>query len=451
MSQAQLVSGAKLDRFRLDHLLGKGSFGQVWLAVDEGDHGFRKQVALKVMSRTATDEAVEFLMREARINAALRHPNIVDCYGVMELEEACFIVMEFVEGETLAAMWRDLEFIGVPFPRSVILDVGIAVCEALHHAWSASDTDGRVLHIVHRDLKPANIMLSQRGQLKVADFGIAKLAEEGTLTRTGKVKGTPCYLAPELWTGGRNFTPAVDLWALGVILWEMCTLQRFFGKATVGKIFDLMCKRQPADEAMEVRDHFPALEPIIARLLQRDPDVRPQDPLTIAEELRRMRQELPPSGELVQFVRLVRAGRLEPDARAGSLLALPAIPSDASDWMPLVEILSADDGSPTTPKDSEGITTTRQLGPVDVPSLDDADFSLDDTDSNPDLDTESGDADPSRAEEDVPSASSPTIEGNKRSIPQSKQRGLDSRLSLLIIAILSLAVILLLLERVGIL
>ena len=349
---SEFEPGECLDRFRLEKLLGAGAFGEVWLAMDEGEHGFRKRVALKILARNQSARRVEALLREARICGALNHPNVVDVSGVVKVERCSFIIMEYVDGETLSAMWRDLEYLGLRFPRAIIVDVGIAVAEALYHGWKAVDAEGQSLKIVHRDLKPANIMVSDRGIVKVADFGIAKVAPDHNVTRQGKLKGTPSYMAPELWSGTRDFRPAIDLWSLGVILWEMCTGRRFFGRASIAEIFDLVTRRHPGDEIEDVRGYFPELVPILAKLLQRDPDLRYQDGLVLARDLRNIRHQLGPAGDLLQFNRLLRAGRLDPSERDGSLAVLPALPPDAEDWEALMAVASGEE-MPMAPWDED--------------------------------------------------------------------------------------------------
>lgn len=359
-----LDPGTKLDRFRLERLIGTGAFGQVWTAIDEGGHGFRKRVALKILAETTNERRIEALMHEARLCGALNHPNIIDVYGVMQVPGASFIIMEFVEGEPLSALWKDLEFLGVRFPRSITLDIGIGVCEALHHAWMATDSEGQPLRIVHRDLKPANVMVSDRGMVKVGDFGIAKAsAIDPSTTHTGKLKGTPSYLAPEVWQGKRDFRPSIDLWSLGVILWEMVAGKRFFGRANMAEIFELVQHRTPEDEAEQLRDWFPEIVGPVRRLLQRDANDREQSALKVAETLRGIRQKIGASGDLLQFSRLVRAGRVEPENRQGSLVALPALPVDASDWTPLIAVAAGSPSPPTAPSAAEILEAPVKLGP----------------------------------------------------------------------------------------
>jgi serine/threonine protein kinase len=361
-----LEPNSHLDRFRLERLIGTGAFGQVWTAIDEGSHGFRKRVALKILAESKNPKRIEALMHEARICGALNHPNVIDVYGVSQVDNHTFIAMEFVEGETLSALWKDLDFLKVSFPRSIILDIGIAVCEALYHAWTAQDAAGQPLRIVHRDLKPANVMISDRGIVKVGDFGIAKAsAIDPMTTRVGKLKGTPSYLAPEVWQGKRDFRPAMDLWSLGVILWEMVAMERFFGRAGMAEIFDLVSSRSPEREARQITPSFPQLGPIVQRLLQREPDDRYQSALKVADKLRRIRAEIGASGDLLQFSRLVRAGRLEPEHRQGSLIALPALPMEAVDWEPLISVAAGEGGPPTSLTESDAFVAPVKLAPVE--------------------------------------------------------------------------------------
>jgi serine/threonine protein kinase len=258
-------------------------------------------------------------------------------------------------------------------------------------------------------------------------------------------------MAPELWTGDRNFTPALDLWSLGLILWEMCTLKRFFGKSAVGKIFDLMRLRSPEEEAAGVRGHFPELEPVLTRLLQRDPSLRPSDPLQMAETFRGLRQRLPPSGDLVQFVRLIRAGRLEPEARAGSLIALPALPPESGDWAPLIDVATAanmavsSDSIPLIP------TTARQIGPVAPSESDDLLFVLEE--GSP-TGVPFDDADLTGPTDIMPPGKNrrvdATVSRDRHEIPNGS-RGLSPRWKLAFGGLLSLVLLLLVLRRLGLL
>jgi hypothetical protein len=132
----------------------------------------------------------------------------------------------------------------------------------------------------------------------------------------------------------------------------MCTGRRFFGRASIAEIFDLVTKRHPGEEIEDVRGYFPELVPILAKLLQRDPDLRYQDGLTLARDLRAIRHKLGPAGDLLQFNRLLRAGRIDPGDRDGSLAVLPALPPDAEDWEALVAVASGEE-VPMAPWDDD--------------------------------------------------------------------------------------------------
>jgi serine/threonine protein kinase len=355
-----LEPGMTLDRYRLERRIGKGAFGEVWLAMDAGSHGFRKQVALKVLSKNNNDRRVQSFIREARICGALNHPNVIDVFGVGEDGDRPFIIMEYVEGETLSSLWGDLEFLNIRVPRSIIIDVGIAICEALHHAWTATN------------LKPANVLISNRGIVKLGDFGVAKLAPDvdDHKTRAGKLKGTPSYLAPELWRGDRNFRPGMDLWSLGIILWELAAGERFYKGARTLDIYKIIKKRSVDEEIAAIEEHVPTLAPIIRKLLQRDADERYQDALQVAAQLRWARMAQPVSGDLMQFSRLVRASRVSPEERSGSIASLPALPEWLLDWQPLLDIAAEDPtshGVPSAVEEAPKPGKGAMLGPPSMP------------------------------------------------------------------------------------
>jgi hypothetical protein len=140
--------------------------------------------------------------------------------------------------------------------------------------------------------------------------------------------------------------------------------KRFFGRASMAEIFDLVVSRSPKDEARQVAEFFPEIAPIVERLLQRDAKDRYDHPLKVAEKLRRIRQQIGSHGDLLQFSRLVRAGRLEPEERQGSLIALPALPMDAEDWVPLIGVAAGDGGPANSPWDTEPAGTPVKLGPT---------------------------------------------------------------------------------------
>jgi len=330
------ASPQHLGRYRVERALGSGGHSKVFLAWDEGEHGFRKRVALKVLPLQSKPGAAEALRREARLLAALNHPNVVDVYGIGSANGLHFIVMEYVAGSTLAEIRDELEHRGLRFPRSVACDIGIAVAEALYCAWNAKDAGGTRLNIVHRDLKPANVLMSRQGAVKVGDFGIAKAASDLKQTQGKRVKGTPSYMPPELMKGSRDFRPSMDLFSLGVMLWEMCTGHRFYGRVALHELLRKLDSRTPDEEAAAVAGYFPEIAPVVSRLLQRDPAERFQDPMEVARALRRIRAAMGVAPSLIEFSRLVR-GHASEEGSVTSTEEVPSLLATPEDWEPLIE------------------------------------------------------------------------------------------------------------------
>ena len=195
-----------LDRYELERRLGAGAYGAVWLARDER---LERDVAVKVVPRS--QGAAPRAGREALAAARLNHPGIVSLYEAGADEEAHYLVSELVEGVTLAGAEAE----GALSDRDV-LRIGAALCDALDHAHAAG--------VVHRDIKPGNVIVpawptSEAGVAKLTDFGVAQLAGEEAVTRTGDVVGTLAYMAPEQ-AEGRRVGPAADLYALALVLYE---------------------------------------------------------------------------------------------------------------------------------------------------------------------------------------------------------------------------------------
>ncbi len=332
---ARLEPGAKLGHYRLEQKLGAGAFGEVWLATDEGPHGFRKRVALKILSVHEGRERVDALLREARLCAHFNHPNVIDVLGVGTWRDVSWIVMDYVAGNTLAEVQDVLLERDRAWPRRVTLEVGISIAEALHHAWVVEGADGRPLRVVHRDLKPENVMFSNHGVVVVGDFGVSQAGRDSP-EDARKARGTPRYMPPEAWLGGSALTPAADLFSLGVILWELAVGRRFFDGVDEDGIIDVLVDRPVSEEIAAVAAVFPELADLVGRLLRRRPAERLQDALAVARELRAIRDEVRGRGDLVEFIRQVRASSLDERHHTASLVNIPAITDSADEFSGLV-------------------------------------------------------------------------------------------------------------------
>jgi eukaryotic-like serine/threonine-protein kinase len=281
----KLLAGATLaGRYRLNELLGQGGMGQVWAATHLIT---RRAVAVKVLILPRNEELVgqaraRFVL-EARSACAIAHPNVVEVFDLVDTaDESPIIVMELLRGETLAQKLAREGALTVEVTARLLLPVVSAV--------GASHARG----IIHRDLKPSNIFLSQNEgsvpRVKVLDFGIAKwltgeLDAGAVRTQTGSTLGTPCYMAPEQATGGRSIDHRVDVWSIGVILYECLSgIRPVEGETPAQIILQLLSSGIIPIEHLAV-DAPPALTGLIGRMLSRDAAKRPEDLRLVFEVL----------------------------------------------------------------------------------------------------------------------------------------------------------------------
>jgi TolB-like protein/Tfp pilus assembly protein PilF len=264
---------ARLGRYEILAPLGTGGMGEVYRARDTR---LGRDIAIKLLpADLARDpERLARIEREARIVAALNHPNIVTLHSVEDEDGVRFLTMELVEGRSLAA-----ELAAGPLPMDVVVATGAAIADALAAAHERG--------IVHRDLKPANVMRTPDGRVKVLDFGIARNASApgGATTVTGEAVGTVPYMAPEQ-LRGEAVDARADLFALGVLLHELATGRRPFAGAASAEIMTAIL-RDPPEPITRLRpDAPPALARIVARCLEKDPAARVQTAQEVAGALR---------------------------------------------------------------------------------------------------------------------------------------------------------------------
>jgi tetratricopeptide (TPR) repeat protein len=255
--------------------------GDVYLARDER---LQRDVALKVLRATGSQESLERFIREARVASSLTHPNVVQIYDIGETDKVSYIAMEYIDGETLA---HRITTRGRLDPAEVVR-IGIGVCEALDEAHTRG--------IIHRDIKSANIMLTRKGVVKVLDFGLAKFGITNSdstvatgLTTTGAVVGTVSYMSPEQVVGG-SLDHRSDLFSLGVVLYQAATGNLPFEARSTFQILEKIVRAEPDPAEIEPA----ALKDIVRRCLEKDPIRRPQ---SAAEVLELLRPCLPSSKE----------------------------------------------------------------------------------------------------------------------------------------------------------
>ena len=266
----------------------------VYLARLEGSAGFQKIVAIKkVHPHLARNPSfVKMFIDEAHICARLTHPNICQVFDFGVSREANFLVMEFLSGQTVGAVMRRLrsgpqDAFEMPGFRRFVAKVMVDACEGLHAAHEAMDDHGRPLRIVHRDVSPANIFVTYDGVAKIMDFGIAHAAERESKTATGELKGSVAYMAPEQATS-QAVDRRTDVWALGVLLWELLSGQRLFGGGghMAETLYNVVNK--PIPPIKSVRPSVPdTYAMVVHRALERDPRRRFSSAREMAQALQR--------------------------------------------------------------------------------------------------------------------------------------------------------------------
>jgi serine/threonine protein kinase/Tol biopolymer transport system component len=295
------IVGRTISHYTVTEKLGGGGMGVVYKAEDTR---LGRQVALKFLSEDISQDpqAIERFRREARAASSLNHPNICTIYDIGEYEGHPFIAMELLEGQTLKHRIAKKSF---ALPE--LLDVSIQICDGLETAHSKG--------IVHRDVKPANIFLVDRGQAKILDFGLAKLAmfrqpttestsedttrtqehyiEDKILTSTGNSMGTVAYMSPEQ-ARGEELDARTDLFSLGVVLYEMAMGTTPFSGATVALVFDGILHSMPTSVAKSNPALPVALDNILAKALEKEKDLRYQNATEFRADLRRLKRDTDP-------------------------------------------------------------------------------------------------------------------------------------------------------------
>jgi serine/threonine-protein kinase len=273
-------------RYRVVEKLESGGMAEVFRAESEGLQGFRKQVAIKrvLPHLSSKKKFIQMFLDEARLSAQLSHSNCVQVFDIGVGDNAYFIVMEFVDGANLKSVIEALKKRNHEFPVECAVYIALEICKGLSYAHELTDQNGNPLHIVHRDISPPNVLLTKFGEIKIVDFGLAKANSQLEKSEPGIIKGKFSYLSPEA-AMGQEVDARTDVFAVGIMLWELLAAQRLFLGDTD---FQTVKKVQAAvvPSISQINRRVPAeLERIINRSLARDPSQRYQTARDLGLEL----------------------------------------------------------------------------------------------------------------------------------------------------------------------
>jgi eukaryotic-like serine/threonine-protein kinase len=290
VAEPELVTApTELGRYQLLFELARGGMGTVHVGRLRGAHGFDRLVAIKRLKADgATPDDVAAFLSEARVTARIKHSNVVQTLDVGEHNGLPFLVMDLVEGVSLARLQRRARKAGERLDPFLTVWMMIRVAEGLHAAHELTGVDGQPSGLVHRDVSPENVLLSFDGGVYVVDFGVAKFAAaERHETQSGVVKGKFAYMSPEQ-TEAKELDRRSDVFALGIVMHECLLGRRLFAGRSVADTIRRIWQVEPASPTSVRDDVPPALEPLVMRCLAKDRQDRTASCATIADGLRKI-------------------------------------------------------------------------------------------------------------------------------------------------------------------
>lgn len=301
---ANVTPGERIGRYELIEQLGAGGMAEIFKARSTGPGGFQRTVVVKrILPANVSDPSfVRMFVDEAKILGMLHHPNVIQAYDFGESGGTLFLVLEYVDGPSLADTVSVLREAHRSMPIGVACHIARDVCRALDHVHNLLDADGAPLNVVHRDVTPSNILLTATGTAKLLDFGVAKYRASQAKSQVGTIKGKPAYLAPET-LDRRAVDHRTDIFSLGIVLHELLTLEPLFEgdnhQITFYRVLNMEIP-PPSQTRPEVP---PELDAIVLKALQRDPQNRYQTAQEMARDLDQfLAAQAFPSEDAVAFV-----------------------------------------------------------------------------------------------------------------------------------------------------
>lgn len=355
----------RIDRYELVGEIASGGMATVYLARLTGVGGFQRFVAIKRLHPhlAAEEEFVQMFLDEARLAAAIHHPNVVPILEVGASPLGYYLVMEYIEGDTLARLLARAATAGDQLPIPIGLRIVLDMLAGLHTAHELRDEHGDPTHLVHRDVSPQNVLVGTDGVGRITDFGVARAASRLSETRVGQLKGKIAYMAPEQAMGAEELDRRADVFSAGVVTWEVLSAKRLF-----------KADNDAATLTRLISDDIPALSnvahgigarlsKVVAKALERDPDKRFESCAEFAdalEEAGAADAQVGTSRDLAAYVAKVIGNEIAQQREAVRAWLARSEPSHGE--LPERWPTSSVPGSGTLPGSHSGITTHPSVG-----------------------------------------------------------------------------------------
>jgi eukaryotic-like serine/threonine-protein kinase len=280
------MSPQRLGRYEILREIATGGMAKVYLGRVVGEGGFERLVAVKVMHPhlASEPEFVAMFLDEARLAARIRHPNVVPTIDVEKGDDGVFLVMDYIEGPSLRSLHRGIKRDKRTMPVEISLRVLLDVLAGLHAAHELEGADGKPLHLVHRDVSPHNVIVSIDGVARLTDFGVARATARISSTAAGQLKGKLPYMAPEQLLG-HALDRRTDIYAAGVVLWELCTAKQLFKAENEGALLHLVLAGAQTPPHHIAPSIPPSVAGVCMRALAPDPAARFPDAEEFGEAL----------------------------------------------------------------------------------------------------------------------------------------------------------------------
>jgi TonB family protein len=271
------TDGIKFGQYVLLEKIATGGMAEVWKARMRGVEGFQKIVAIKKILPHLSDnqDFIEMFVDEAKLAAQLNHNNIIHIYDLGKIQSSYYIAMEYIDGYDLKNILRKAQERDQPLSVEIALFVASKIAAALDYAHRKRDFEDKEMGLVHRDVSPQNVLISEEGDIKLCDFGIAKAASKASHTQAGALKGKLQYMSPEqAW--GRNIDKRSDIFALATVLFEMLTARKLFSGDNELSILEQVREARVTPPSTYNDEVTPQIDAIVLKALQKDPANRYQ-------------------------------------------------------------------------------------------------------------------------------------------------------------------------------